>query len=98
ELRQVAALRVEEQRLQEVPRVVERRRLTGPLLLEHLDQSLFLARPRILVQRVDDVVRVVEEREDRLVRRGVEREARRGVLGREGTEQRRDRQLPVPAV
>ena len=46
DLRQVVALRVEEQRAQQVARVVERRRLARPLLLEDLDQGLFLARGR----------------------------------------------------
>src|SRR5436190_6265350 len=95
DLRQVIALRVKEQRAQEVPRVVERRRLARPLLLEHLDQRLFFARRGVLVERVDDVVRVVEESEDRLVRRRVEREAGRGILGRQRAQERRDRQLPL---
>ena len=69
DLRQVVALRVEEERAQEVPRVVERRRLTRALLLEDLDQRLFLARGRVLLERLLDEVRVVEERQDRLVRR-----------------------------
>jgi hypothetical protein len=96
DLGQVVALGIEEQRAQEVPRVVERRRLAGPLLLEHLDQRLFLARRGVLVEGVDDVVGVVEEGEDRLVRRRVEREARRGILGRERAQQRGDRKLPLP--
>src|ERR671928_97522 len=69
DLRQVVALRVEEERAQEVPRVVERRRLTRPLLLEHLDEGLLLAGGGVLVERVGDVERVVEELEDLLVRR-----------------------------
>src|SRR5581483_465070 len=84
-----------EERAQEVPRVVERRRVARPLLLEDLDQGLLLARRGVLVERRDDVRRVVEEREDRLVRRRVEREAGRRVLGREGAEERRDRQLAL---
>src|SRR5204862_6053213 len=95
DLRQVVALRVEEERPEQVARVVERRRLARPLLLEDLDQRLLLARRRVLVERVEDVRRVVEEREDRLVRRGVERETGRGVLGGEGAEERRDRKLAL---
>ena len=76
DLRQVVALGVEEERLEQVPRVVERRRLTRALLLEDLDQRLFLARGRVLLERVDDEDRVVEQLQDRLVRAGVELEAR----------------------
>ena len=43
-----------------------------------------------------DEVRVVEQREDRLVRRRVELVARGRVLGRQRAQQRRDRQLPLP--
>src|SRR6266540_3507287 len=96
DLRQVVALRIEEQRLQQVARVVERRRLAGALLLEHLDQGLLLARRGVLLERVDDEDRVVEELEDGLVRRGVELEARGRVLLRESPKQRRDRQLALP--
>src|SRR4051794_26099335 len=96
DLREVVALGVEEERAQEVPRVVERRRLAGALLLEDLDQGLLLAGGGILVEGIDDVRRIVEEGEDRLVRRRVELEARRRVLGREGAEERRDRQLALP--
>src|SRR5205807_574609 len=49
----------------------------------------------VLLEGVDDVRRVLEEGEDRLVRRGVEREARRGVLGRQGAQERRDRQFAL---
>src|SRR5262249_45373396 len=72
------------------------RRLTRPLLLEDLDQRLFLARRRVLLDRVVDENRVAEQVEDRLVRGRVELEPRRGVLGRQGAEQRRDRQLALP--
>ena len=75
DLRQVVALRVEEERVEQVARVVDRRRLAGALLLEDLDQRLVLARGRVLLDRVDDVDRVVEELEDRLVRARVELEA-----------------------
>src|SRR5262249_49510827 len=44
DLRQVVALGIEEERAQEVPRVVERRGLAGALLLEDLDEGLLLAR------------------------------------------------------
>ena len=96
DLRQVVALGVEEERAQEVPRVVERRGLTRALLLEHLDEGLLLPRGGVLLERVDDVERVVEELEDRFVRRRVEREAGRRVLGGESAEERRDRQLALP--
>ena len=98
DLRQVVALRVEEERAQQVPRVVERRRLTRALLLEDLDEGLLLARGGILLERVLDVdaARLVEEVEDRLVRRRVELEPGRRILGRERAEQRRDRELPLP--
>jgi hypothetical protein len=72
DLRQVVALRVEEQAPEEVAGVVERRRLARALLLEDLDDGLFLARRRVLLERVDDVDGVVEELEDLLVRRQVE--------------------------
>src|SRR2546429_9934 len=49
DLGQVVALRVEEERLEQGSRVVERRRLTGPLLLEDLDQRLVLVRGRVLL-------------------------------------------------
>src|SRR3989304_1561124 len=71
DLRQVVALGVEEERPQEVARVVERGRLAGALLLEHLDQGLFLARGRVLLERHRDEGRVAEELQDILVRRGV---------------------------
>src|SRR5581483_6364013 len=89
------ALRVEEQRAQQVPRVVERRRLAGALLLEDLDQRLLLARGRILLQRQRDEDRVVEQLQDRLVRARVELEAGARILGRQRAEQRRDRQLAL---
>ena len=95
DLRQVVALGVEEERAQEVARVVERRRLAGALLLEDLDERLFLARRRVLLERVLDVDRAVEEREDRLVRARVELEAGRRVLERERAQERRDRQLAL---
>ena len=96
DLGQVVALGIEEQRPQQVARVVERRRLTRPLLLEDLDQRLLLGRGRVLLERVDDVDRVVEEREDRLVRRRVELEPGGRVLGRQRAEERRDRELALP--
>ncbi len=96
DLRQVVALGIEEQRPQEVARVVERRRLTRTLLLEDLDQRLFLARRRVLVERVLDVDRAVEEREDLLVRARVELEARRRILERQRPQERRDRELALP--
>src|SRR5204863_9193754 len=77
DLRQVVALRVEEERLQQVAGVVERGRLPRSLLLEDLDQGLLLARGGVLLERVDDEDRVVDELADRLVRRRVELEAGR---------------------
>src|SRR3954447_22394791 len=96
DLRQVVALRVEEERLEQVARVVERRRLTGTLLLEDLDQGLVLAGGRILLERVRDVDRVPEQLHDRLVRAGVELPARRRVLFGERAQERRDRELALP--
>ena len=95
DLGQVVALGIEEERAQQVARVVERRRLTRALLLEDLDQRLFLARGRVLLERRLDEVRVVEQLEDRLVRARVEREPGGRVLGRQRAEQRRDRQLAL---
>ena len=96
DLRQVVALGIEEERAQEVPCVVERRRLARPLLLEDLDERLFLARRRVLLERVRDVDRAAEELEDLLVRARVELEARRRILRRERAEERRDRKLALP--
>src|SRR4029079_1851983 len=95
DLRQVVALGIEEQRLQQVAGVVQRRRLTRALLLEDLDQRLFLARGRVLVERVLDVHRAVEEREDLLVRARVELEPGGRVLERQRPQQRRDRELAL---
>src|SRR5437899_9867574 len=95
DLRQVVALGIEEERLKQVPCVVERRRLAGTLLLEDLDERFLFTRGRILLQRVDDEARVVEQLQDRLVRRGVELEAGRRVLLRKRPEQRRARELPL---
>jgi len=81
DLRQVVALRVEEQRLEQVAGIVEGRRLAGPLLLEDLDQRLFLAGRRVLLEGLRDEVRVVEEREDRLVGRRVQLVAGGRILG-----------------
>ena len=67
--RQVVALRIEEQLVQQRARVVHRRRLARTLLLEQLDQRALL-RARDLgvrVDRVADVQRVVEELEDLFV-------------------------------
>src|SRR5205085_12104219 len=96
DLRQVVALRVEEERLQQVAGVVERGRLPRSLLLEDLDQGLLLARGGVLLERVDDEDRVVEELEDRFVCRRVELEAGRRVLLRERAQERRDRELALP--
>ena len=96
DLRQVVALGIEEQRPQQVACVVERRRLARPLLLEDLDQRLFLARRRVLLERVLDVHRAVEEREDLLVRARVELEAGGRILERQRPQERRDRELALP--
>ena len=96
DLRQVVALRIEEERAQQVAGVVERRRLARALLLEDLDQRLFLARRRVLLERLLDEVRAVEQGEDRLVRGRVELEPGGRVLGRQGPQQRRDRELALP--
>ena len=95
DLRQVVALRVEEEATKQVARVVEGGRLTWPLLLEHLDDRLLLAGGGVLLEGVRDVDRVVEQREDRLVRGGVDLEPGRRVLLRERAQERRDRQLPL---
>ena len=136
DLRQVVALRIEEERLQEVPRVVERRRLTRALLLEDLDQRLFLARRRVLLQRVQQVDRdartaaaaaaagvgenicflagavaarareellhllvrraVDIDRIDLLVRENALEDVLQALTGRQGPQQRGDRQLALP--
>src|SRR6059058_994963 len=98
DLGQVVALRVEEQRLEQVAGVVERRRLTRPLLLEDLDQGLLLGLGGVLLERVDHERRVVEELQDRLVRARVQLEPGRRVLLRQRSEQGRDRQLALPVT
>ena len=84
--REVVALRVEEELVQQRARVVHRRRLTRTLLLEQLDQrALFRARDLgVGVDRVADVERIVEELEDLLVRAVAHR-----------AQQHRDRQLAL---
>ena len=52
-------------------------------------------RSRVLLERVRDIDRVVEELEDLLVGRRVEREARGRVLGRQRAQQRRHRELAL---
>ena len=83
---EVVALGVEEELVEQRLRVVHRRRLTGALLLEQLDQrALFGARDLgVGVDRVADVERVVEELEDLLVGRVAHR-----------AQQHRDRQLAL---
>ena len=63
---QVVALGIEEELLEQGTGRVDRRRLTGALLLEELDQGPFLVLRRVGVRRdrVADVDRVVEELED----------------------------------
>ena len=95
DLGQVVALGVEEERVQQVPRVLDRRRLARALLLEHLDQGLVLACRRVLLERVHDEDRVVEELEQLLVRVLGQLEPRRGVLRRQRAEQGRDRKLAL---
>ena len=84
--REVVALRVEEQLVQQRARVVHRRRLARPLLLEELDQRAFFgARDLgVRIDRVADVQAVLEELEDLLVG---------GVAHR--AQQHRDRQLAL---
>src|SRR5262249_43782871 len=60
------------------------------------DQGLLLAGGGVLLERVDDEDRVVEQLEDRLVRGRVELEAGRRVLLGEGAQERRDRELALP--
>ena len=84
--REVVALGIEEQLVQQRARVVHRRRLAGALLLEQLDQRALL-RARDLgvgVDRVADVQAVVEELEDLFVGRVAHR-----------AQQHRDRQLAL---
>ena len=83
DLGQVVALGIEEERAQQVARVVERRRLTGTLLLEDLDQRLLLARGRVLLERRLDEVRVVEQLRGSPRRARVELEPGGRVLGRQ---------------
>ncbi len=84
--REVVALRVEEELVQQRARVVDRRRLAGALLLEELDERALLGLRRLGVglDRVADVVRVLEEADDLLVGRVAHR-----------AQQHRDRQLAL---
>ena len=84
--REVVALGVEEQLVQERSRGVDRRRLARALLLEQLYQRALLGLRDLGVgfDRVADVVRVLEEGGDLLVRRVAHR-----------TQQDRDRQLAL---
>ena len=67
--REVVALGVEEQLIQQRPRGVDRGRLARALLLEQLDQRALLAADhlRVRVEGQADVQRVVEETQDLLV-------------------------------
>ena len=78
--REVVALGVEEQLVEQVARVVDRRRLARALLLEQLDQRAFLGLGDlgVGVDRVADVDRVVEEVEDLLVARVAHRAQQHG--------------------
>ncbi len=84
--RQVVALGVEEQLVQQRARGVDRRRLARALLLEQLDQRALFGpgRLRIRVDRVADVERAVEQVDDLLVGRIAHR-----------AQQHRDRQLAL---
>ena len=84
--REVVALGVEEELVEQVARVVDARRLARALLLEQLDQRAFLGLGDlgVGVDRVADVDRVVEEVEDLLVARVAHR-----------AQQHRDRQLAL---
>ena len=84
--REVVALGVEEELVEQRARGVDRGRLARALLLEQLDEGALLGARGlgVRVDRVADVERVVEEVEDLLVRRVAH-----------GAEEHRDRQLPL---
>ena len=84
--REVVALGIEEQLVEQRARGVDRRRLARALLLEQLDQRALLGPGDlgIRLDRVADVERVVEQVEDLLVRRVAHR-----------AQQHRDRQLAL---
>ena len=98
---QVVALRIKEEGVEQLPRVVDCRRLARTLFLEDLDQCLVVRLGRILLERqVDEEVRltrvgVAEQVANTLVRVGIERLARGRVDLGEGAQQRRDRQLAL---
>ena len=84
--REVVALGIEEQLVEQRARVLDARRLARTLLLEELDERALL-RARLLgvgLDRVADVVGVLEEREDLLVGRVAHR-----------AQQHRDRELAL---
>ncbi len=83
---QVVALGIEEELVEQGPRVVDARRLAGALLLEQLDEGALLGLGALGVggDRVADVERVVEELEDLLV----------GLVAH-GPQEHRDRQLAL---
>src|SRR5437899_5064670 len=89
-LREVVAAEVEEERLHQIPRVVDRRRVARAQALVDLDEALVRIRRRVLVERRGDVlmlgvgVDAREERRDLLVRREADR-----------AQQRRDRELAL---
>ena len=78
--REVVALGVEEELVQQRARVVDRRRLAGALLLEELDERALLGLRRLGVglDRVADVEAVLEEAEDLLVGRVAHRAQQHG--------------------
>ena len=78
--REVVALGVEEQLVEEAAGGLDARRLAGALLLEQLDQrALFALRGvGVRLDRVEDVERVVEELEDLLVGRVAHRAQEHG--------------------
>ncbi len=84
--REVVALGVEEELVEQRLRVVDAGRLARPLLLEQLDQRALFAARRLGVRldRVADVERVAEELQDLLVARVAHR-----------AQQHRDRQLAL---
>ena len=106
--RQVVALGVEEERAQERLRVLERRRLARPLLLEDLDEGRLARLGEVLERQVDEDVRLAglgvgEERADPVVGRDVDRVAGgvadrlagRGFLVVERAQERRHVQLAL---
>ena len=94
DLGQVVALGVEEP-AQQVARVLERRGLAGPLLLEDLDDRLLLARGRVLLQRVRDEGELSKSSRIFSFVLSYRGRSRSRVLER-GAQERGDRELALP--